>query len=158
MLTPELERTLNRALASAKERRHEYATIEHLLYALLEDQEAAHALRACHADFPKLRHQLLNYLDKQLGDIVSKQMHSAAKPTAGFQRILQRAAIQVQSEQGRQLDGAAVLIALFSERESHATFFLREQRITKGHVMNFVYHGYSKPIPAKRTDADGDDD
>jgi len=119
MLSPTLEQTLHRALAYANERRHDYATLEHLLLALGDDQDAIAVMRACNLDIERLKRELTDYIDNQLSNIVGKH-HNEAKPTAGFQRVLQRAAIHVQSSGREEVTGANLLVALFSERESHA--------------------------------------
>ena len=126
MLSRNLEQSLHRALAHANERRHEYATLEHLLMALTEDPDAVAVLKACGVDLDKLRGDLKSYLDTELRGLVSNR-GGEAKPTAGFQRVLQRAAIHVQSSNREEVTGANVLVALFSERESHAVYFLQEQ-------------------------------
>jgi ATP-dependent Clp protease ATP-binding subunit ClpA len=143
MLSPKLEQTLHRALAHANERRHEYATLEHLLLALTEDQDAVAVFRACNLDLDRLRRDLGEYIDNQLGNLVGSAT-SDAKPTAGFQRVLQRAAIHVQSSGREEVTGANVLVALFSERESHAVFFLQEQEMSRLDAVNYISHGIAK--------------
>src|SRR3974377_369554 len=113
-----LEQTLHRALASANERHHEYATLEHLLLSLIEDQDAAAVMRACSADLDELKKSLLKYIDTDLANLVSEGSDDA-KPTAGFHRVIQRAVIHVQSSGREDVTGANVLVAIFSERESH---------------------------------------
>lgn len=130
MLSRNLEQTLHRALAHANERRHEYATLEHLLLALTEDADAMAVLRACGVDLDRLRAELSDYLDNELANLITNRPDDA-KPTAGFQRVLQRAAIHVQSSGREEVTGANVLVALFSERESHAVYFLQEQEMTR---------------------------
>jgi ATP-dependent Clp protease ATP-binding subunit ClpA len=143
MLSPKLEQTLHRALAHANERRHEYATLEHLLLALTEDQDAVAVFRACNLDLDRLRRDLSEYIDNQLSNLVGSAT-SDAKPTAGFQRVLQRAAIHVQSSGREEVTGANVLVALFSERESHAVFFLQEQEMSRLDAVNYISHGIAK--------------
>jgi ATP-dependent Clp protease ATP-binding subunit ClpA len=123
MLSANLEQTLHRALAYANERRHEYATLEHLLLALTEDQDAISVLRACGVDLGRLRRDIADYVDNDLSNLITAHL-GEAKPTAGFQRVLQRAAIHVQSSGREEVTGANVLVAIFSERESHAVYFL----------------------------------
>jgi ATP-dependent Clp protease ATP-binding subunit ClpA len=159
MLSRNLEQTLRQALAQANARRHEYATLEHLLLALTEDQDAVAVMRACGVDIPKLRKDVAEYIDAELANLAVTRPDDA-KPTAGFQRVLQRAAIHVQSSGREEVTGANVLIALFSERESHAVYFLQAQEMTRFDAVNFVSHGIAK-IPAhseaKRVGgADGD--
>jgi ATP-dependent Clp protease ATP-binding subunit ClpA len=122
MLSRNLERSLHRALALASERTHEYATLEHLLLALIEDQDAVAVLRACGVDLDRLRTDLVNYLDNELSNLVVARREDP-KPTASFQRVVQRAAIHVQSSGREEVTGANVLVAMFSERESHAVYF-----------------------------------
>jgi ATP-dependent Clp protease ATP-binding subunit ClpA len=143
MLSPKLEQTLHRALAFANERRHEYATLEHLLLALTEDQDAIAVFRACNLDLDRLRRDLGEYIDNQLSNLVGSAS-TDAKPTAGFQRVLQRAAIHVQSSGREEVTGANVLVALFSERESHAVFFLQEQEMSRLDAVNYISHGIAK--------------
>jgi ATP-dependent Clp protease ATP-binding subunit ClpA len=146
MLSRNLEQTLRQALAQANARRHEYATLEHLLLALSEDQDAVAVMRACGVDLARLRKDVTSYLDTELSNLVVSRVDDA-KPTAGFQRVLQRAAIHVQSSGREEVTGANVLIALFSERESHAVYFLQSQEMTRFDAVNFVSHGIAK-IPA----------
>jgi ATP-dependent Clp protease ATP-binding subunit ClpA len=143
MLSRNLEQTLHRALGLANERRHEYATLEHLLLALADDVDAATVLRACGVDADKLKRDLSEFLDKDLAGLVSDRAGDA-KPTAGFQRVVQRAAIHVQSSGRDEVTGANVLVALFSERESHAVYFLQLQDMTRLDAVNFISHGIAK--------------
>ena len=158
MLSANLEQTLHRALAYANERRHEYATLEHLALALIEDPDAVAVLRACGVDLDRLRNDLNDYLDNELSNLITTQVGDA-KPTAGFQRVLQRAAIHVQSSGREEVTGANVLVAMFSERESHAVYFLQEQEMTRLDAVNYISHGIAKV--AGRSEArnvDGADD
>lgn len=147
MLSRNLEQTLHRALAVANERSHEYATLEHLLYALTEDQDAMAVLRSCGISLPDLKDQLGTYIENELAYLVNKDAEEA-KPTTAFQRVLQRAAIHVQSSGREEVTGANVLVALFSERESHAVFFLQEQDMTRFDAVNYISHGIAK-IPTQ---------
>jgi ATP-dependent Clp protease ATP-binding subunit ClpA len=143
MLSRNLEQTLHRALAEANARHHEYATLEHLLLSLTEDQDAISVLRACGVDMVRLRKELADYIDSELGELVG-QNGEEAKPTAGFQRVLQRAAIHVQSSGRDQVTGANMLVALFSERESYAVYFLQGQDMTRFDAVNYISHGIAK--------------
>ncbi|HWE75433.1 MAG TPA: ATP-dependent Clp protease ATP-binding subunit ClpA [Stellaceae bacterium] len=143
MLSRNLEKTLHRALAYANERRHEYATLEHLLLALIEDQDAMAVLRACSVDLEKLRRDVTHYVDNELGNLVSNHVEDA-KPTASFQRVLQRAAIHVQSSGREEVTGANVLVAMFAERESNAVYFLQDQEMTRFDAVNYISHGIAK--------------
>ena len=143
MLSRTLEKTLHRALAHANQRRHEYATLEHLLLALTEDQDAVAVLRACTVDLDKIRRELIHYVDHDLAGLISSHVEDA-KPTASFQRVLQRAAIHVQSSGREEVTGANVLVAMFAERESHAVYFLQEQEMTRFDAVNYISHGIAK--------------
>jgi ATP-dependent Clp protease ATP-binding subunit ClpA len=143
VLSRNLEKSLHRALAYANERRHEYATLEHLLLALTEDQDAIAVLRACSVDLDRLRREVLTYVDNELGNLVASHTEDA-KPTASFQRVLQRAAIHVQSSGREEVTGANVLVAMFAERESHAVYFLQEQDMTRFDAVNYISHGIAK--------------
>ena len=142
-LSRTLDKTLRRAFALANARQHEYATLEHLLMALSEDQDAAAVLRACAVDLDRLRATLTDFLDHELSGLVVEGMVDA-RPTSGFQRVLQRAAIHVQSAGRSEVTGANVLVALFSERESHAVFFLQEQNMSRLDAVNYISHGIAK--------------
>jgi ATP-dependent Clp protease ATP-binding subunit ClpA len=143
MLSRNLEQTLHRALAAANQRSHEYATLEHLLLALIEDQDAMAVLRSCGISLTQLRLELEQYLDGELAYLIAGEGEEA-KPTTAFQRVLQRAAIHVQSSGREEVTGANVLVALFSERESHAVYFLQEQDMTRFDAVNYISHGIAK--------------
>ncbi len=143
MLSANLEKTLHRALAFAGQRRHAYATLEHLLLALIEDQDALAVMRACNVDPERLRREVAEYVDSQLSNLIGDGS-ADPKPTAGFQRVLQRAAIHVQSSGREEVTGANVLVALFSERESHAVYFLQEQEMSRLDAVNYISHGIAK--------------
>lgn len=139
----ELEQSLHRALRSANERRHEFATLEHLLLALCDDNDARSVLRACNVEIDQLRLQLSNYLDEDLTSL-SVEEEEEAKPTAGFQRVIQRTVYHVQSSGRDEVTGANVLVAVFAERESHAVFFLQEQDMTRLDAVSYIAHGVAK--------------
>src|SRR4029077_11094145 len=143
VLSRNLEKSLHRALARANERRHEYATLEHLLLALTEDQDAIAVLRACSVDIDRLRREVLTYVDNELTNLVANHSEDA-KPTASFQRVLHRAAIHVTSSGRDEVNGANVLVAMFAERESHAVYFLQEQDMTRFDAVNYISHGIAK--------------
>ncbi len=147
MLSRNLEQTLHRALGLASERRHEYATLEHLLLSLAEDSDAVGVLKACAVDVEKLRRDLTEFLDKDLAGLVTDRPGDP-KPTAGFQRVVQRAAIHVQSSGRDEVTGANVLVALFSERESHAVYFLQQQDMSRLDAVNYISHGIAK-VPGR---------
>jgi ATP-dependent Clp protease ATP-binding subunit ClpA len=138
-----LEQALHRALALANERHHEYATLEHLLLSLLDDQDAMAVMRACNVDLDILRRNLIDYIDNELTNLVTDGREEA-KPTAGFQRVIQRAVIHVQSSGREEVTGANVLVAIFAERESHAAYFLQEQEMTRYDAVNYISHGIAK--------------
>ena len=138
-----LEQSLHRALSFANERHHEYATLEHLLLSLIEDQDAAAVMKACNVDLDKLKGSLVEYIDTELDNLVTDGSEDA-KPTAGFQRVIQRAVIHVQSSGREEVTGANVLVAIFAERESHAAFFLQEQDMTRYDAVNYISHGVAK--------------
>ncbi len=143
MLSRNLEQTLHRALSLANERQHEFATLEHLLLALIDDTDALAVLRACGVNLAVLHAQTLNHIDHELTYLTSAEMVES-KPTTAFQRVLQRAAIHVQSSGREEVTGANVLVALFSERESHAVYFLQEQEMTRFDAVNYISHGIAK--------------
>lgn len=138
-----LEETLHRAVHYANERRHEYATLEHLLLALLDDADASAVMSACNVDLTALKTALTLYVDNDLAALATADGDDA-KPTAGFQRVIQRAVIHVQSSGREDVTGANVLVAIFSERESHAAYFLQEQDMTRYDAVNFIAHGIAK--------------
>ena len=147
MLSRNLEQTLHKALDAANQRHHEYATLEHLLYALTEDQDAMAVLRSCGISLPELKDQIGVYIENELTYLVNTDAEEA-KPTTAFQRVLQRAAIHVQSSGREEVTGANVLVALFSERESHAVYFLQERDMTRFDAVNYISHGIAK-VPSQ---------
>lgn len=138
-----LEQALHRALAFANERHHEYATLEHLLLSLIDDADAGSVMRACNVDLEELRRNLSDYIDNELDNLVVRSSDDS-KPTAGFQRVIQRAVIHVQSSGREEVTGANVLVAIFAERESHAAYFLQEQDMTRYDAVNYISHGVAK--------------
>ena len=119
-----LEQAIHSALSLANERRHELATLEHLLLSLIDEPDAAQVMKACDVDLEAMRVQLTNFVDEELESLISDVDGSEAAPTTGFQRVIQRAAIHVQSSGRSEVTGANVLVAIFAERESHAAYFL----------------------------------
>ena len=138
-----LEETLHRAVAYANQRKHEYATLEHLLLSLADDEDAAGVMKACDVDLAELKKTLVGYIDTELRALIVDDEEDA-KPTAGFQRVIQRAVIHVQSSGRDDVTGANVLVAVFSERESHAAYFLQEQDMTRYDAVNYIAHGIAK--------------
>ncbi len=143
MLSKNLEKTLHHALEEAVKRHHEFATLEHLLLAMTDDSDALAVLKSCGISVEDLQEQLVHYLDTELEGLVNHAVNEA-KPTTSFQRVLQRAAIHVQSSGREEVTGANVLVALFSERESHAVYFLQEQDMTRFDAVNYISHGIAK--------------
>ncbi len=139
-----LEQAIHAALAAANERRHEFATLEHLLLALLEEPDAVRVMKACSVDLDELRSTLVEFIDEDLSNLVTDIDGSEAVPTAAFQRVIQRAAIHVQSSGRTEVTGANVLVAIFAERESNAAYFLQEQDMTRYDAVNFIAHGVAK--------------
>ncbi len=139
----ELEHTLHNALAEASRRRHEYATLEHLLFALIGDSHASAVMKACGVDLDQLGEELTGYLDKELEPLRATDQVDP-NPTAGFQRVVQRAILHVQSSGRDEVTGANVLVALFSERESHAVYFLQQQDMTRLDAVSYLSHGIAK--------------
>ena len=167
MLSKNLEKTLQNALSVAKDYNHEYATLEHLLFALTEDNDAVTVMRGCGITISELRKSLTDFLENDLTSLVIDELEEA-KPTAGFQRVVHRAAIHVQSAGKTEVSGANVLVAIFSERESHAVYFLQEHDINRLDVVNYISHGIVKygsfqnsavpSVPPKRTSPDEADE
>ena len=141
--SPVLEETIHRALTLATDRKHELATLEHLLLALLDDKDAAAVITACDVDIAPLRADVTRYLDEDLASLVVEDFEEA-RPTAGFHRVIQRAVIHVQSSGREEVTGANALVALFAERESHAVYFLQERDMTRYDAVNYISHGISK--------------
>jgi len=158
-LSTSLEESLHRALEYANERSHEYATLEHLLLSLIDDRDASAVMRACNVDLDALRGKLIEYLDGQLDNLILED-ESEAQPTAGFQRVIHRAVVHVQSSGREEVTGANVLVAIFNERESHAAYFLQEQNMSRFDAVNFISHGIAKrpgmsdPRPARGVEDD----
>ncbi|MEV8466176.1 ATP-dependent Clp protease ATP-binding subunit ClpA [Fluviibacterium sp. DFM31] len=139
-----LEQAIHAALAMANTRRHELATLEHLLLALIDEPNAAKVMQACGVDLDVLKSTLESFIEEELTSLVTDVEGSEAVPTAAFQRVIQRAAIHVQSSGRTEVTGANVLVAIFAERESNAAFFLQEQDMTRYDAVNFIAHGVAK--------------
>lgn len=154
MISQELEVTIHLAFVSARTRRHEFVTVEHLLLALLDNNDALEALHACHANIPLLQKQLTTFIEDNTPK-VSEEDSSDAQPTLGFQRVIQRAVMHVNATQGsapgdkakRQVNGAHILVSLFSEKDAHAVYFLQEQEINRIDIIEYLSHGLSKDRP-----------
>ncbi|KMK66570.1 ATP-dependent Clp protease ATP-binding subunit ClpA [Puniceibacterium sp. IMCC21224] len=139
-----LEQSIHAALALANSRSHEFATLEHLLLALVDEPDAVQVMKACSVDTEELRTTLVEFIDEDLSNLVTDIEGSEAVPTAAFQRVIQRAAIHVQSSGRTEVTGANVLVAIFAERESNAAYFLQEQEMTRYDAVNFIAHGVAK--------------
>jgi len=139
-----LEQAIHAALALANTRQHEFATLEHLLLALVDEPDASRVLKACNVETEELRTTLVEFIDDDLSNLVTDIEGSEAVPTAAFQRVIQRAAIHVQSSGRTEVTGANVLVAIFAERESNAAYFLQEQDMTRYDAVNFIAHGVAK--------------
>jgi ATP-dependent Clp protease ATP-binding subunit ClpA len=139
-----LEQAIHAALALANARQHEFATLEHLLLALVDEPDAARVMKACSVNTEELRTTLVEFIDDDLANLVTDIEGSEAVPTAAFQRVIQRAAIHVQSSGRTEVTGANVLVAIFAERESNAAYFLQEQDMTRYDAVNFIAHGVAK--------------
>ena len=143
MLSKELEFTLNQAFKEAREKRHEFMTVEHLLLALLDNPAAVKVLKACGANSDGLREEVTGYLDEST-PVLAEKDERETQPTLGFQRVLQRSVFHVQSSGKKEVTGANVLVAIFGERESQAVYFLNRQNITRLDAVNYISHGISK--------------
>ena len=141
MLSPDLEETLRRALSIAGERSHEFATLEHLLLALIDDEDAIEVLKGCKVDISELRDLLVNHIEDELSSIVNPSENLEVQPTAGFQRVVQRTIIHTQSSGRGAATGANILIAMYSERESYAVWFLNSLNMSRLDAVSFVSHG-----------------
>ena len=138
-----LEQALHHAIKLASDRHHEYATLEHLLLALLDDADASQVMKACNVDMDVLRKSVQKYIDEDLSTLVMDESEEA-KPTTGFQRVVQRAVLHVQNSGRDEVTGANVLVALFTERESHAVYFLQEQNMNRLDAVSYISHGIAK--------------
>ena len=155
MISQELEVTIHLAFVSARTQRHEFVTVEHLLLALLDNNEALEALHACHANIPLLQKQLRSFIEDNTPTLPEGDS-TDAQPTLGFQRVIQRAVMHVNAVQGsaadkarRQVTGAHILVSLFSEKDAHAVYFLQEQEINRIDIIEFLSHGQSKDKASK---------
>ena len=143
LFSPAFESTRQRALANAHQRKHEHATLEHLVLALTDDEDASAVMKGCKVDLAALERHLTNYIDNELKPLVIDDVRDAS-PTAAFQRVIQRAVIQVESSGREEVTGANVLIAIFAERESHAAYFLQAQDMSRYDAVTYISHGIVK--------------
>jgi ATP-dependent Clp protease ATP-binding subunit ClpA len=161
MIAQELEVSLHMAFVEARQQRHEFITVEHLLMALLDNPSAAEVLRACAANIDDLRKSLVTFV-KENTPTVSGTEEVDTQPTLGFQRVIQRAIMHVQSTGSgkKEVTGANVLVAIFGEKDSHAVYYLHQQGVTRLDVVNFIAHGIKKsdpPVPTKSNEAGGNE-
>ena len=142
--TKSLEKAIAKAFQVATEKKHQYVTLEHLLLALVDEEDAQNVMKACSVDTDLLKENLEYYIDNELDNIINSEKNSDPQPTSGFQRVIQRSIVHVQSSGKSEVTGANILVSLFAERESHATYFLQEQEVTRYDVVNFISHGITK--------------
>ena len=163
MLSKSLEETLRRAMTNASSLKHEFATLEHLLFALLEDQDALEVLKACSVNVKTLEDDINKYLKEDLKAIVTSDNEADTQPTAGFQRVVQRAVIHTQSSGRNEATGANILVAMFSERDCYAVYLLQKQDMKRLDAVSFMSHGlakdpnYSKPTSPSGADSTAED-
>jgi ATP-dependent Clp protease ATP-binding subunit ClpA len=150
-LSTSLETALEKALTLAAERDHEYATLEHLLLALTDDEHARDVMSACKVNVEALRTDLARYIEDELSSLITEDSNGRVQPTAAFQRVVQRAILHVESSGRDEVTGANVLVSIFSERESHAAYFLQEQDMTRYDAVNYISHGVAKQPGMSRT-------
>src|SRR6476646_6296399 len=143
MIAQELEVSLHMAFVEARQKQHEFITVEHLLLAMLDNPSAAEVLKACGVDLDELRGVLTDFINEHTPRLAA---HSDAdtQPTQGFQRVIQRAILHVQSSGKKEVTGANVLVAIFGEKESHAVYFLNQRGVTRLDVVNYISHGITK--------------
>ena len=145
MISDQLDKTLQRAKDFAEKLNHEYMTIEHLLYSMIDDNDAKDVFEACNVDMSSLKKELESFLKEKLTDLINTEVNEV-KPTVGFQRVIQRAVIHVQSSGKDEASSANVLVSIFSERESHAVYFLQKEKLTRLDVIDYISHGLKKKM------------
>ena len=148
MIAQELEVSLHMAFVEARQKRHEFITVEHLLLALLDNPTAAEVLRACAANIDDLKKALSEFVNTHTPTVAGSD-EIDTQPTLGFQRVIQRAILHVQSSGKKEVTGANVLVAIFGEKDSHAVYFLHQQGVTRLDVVNYISHGITKAPQAK---------
>ena len=154
MIAQELEVSLHMAFVEARQKRHEFITVEHLLLALIDNPSAAEALRSCGAKPESLRKDLTNFINEHTPTVTGED-DIDTQPTLGFQRVIQRAILHVQSSGKKEVNGANVLVAIYGEKDSHAVYFLQKQGITRLDVVNFISHGIAK-VPQQKSSPEGE--
>src|ERR1700690_1742453 len=153
MIAQELEVSLHLAFVEARQKRHEFITVEHLLLALLDNPTAAEVLRACAANIEELRKALSDFIAAHTPTVAGSE-EIDTQPTLGFQRVIQRAILHVQSSGKKEVTGANVLVAIFGEKESHAVYFLNQRGVTRLDVVNYIAHGITKHAQQKADKAE----
>jgi ATP-dependent Clp protease ATP-binding subunit ClpA len=156
MLTSELQKTINRAINEAVRRRHEYVTLEHLLFALLEEQTCSDVIQNCEGNIPELKRELDQFMAERM-ETLPKRVSRAPEHTAAFERVLERAVLQAQASGQRTIDGGNILAAMFQERRSYAVYLLEKQGISRLDVLNYISHGISKREAGAENEADDSD-
>jgi ATP-dependent Clp protease ATP-binding subunit ClpA len=156
MIAQELEVSLHMAFMDARQKRHELITVEHLLMAMLDNPSASDVLKSCGANIDKLRTDLSNHIEEHT-PVVDGKEEVDTQPTLGFQRVIQRAMLHVQSSGKKEVTGANVLVAIFGEKDSHAVYFLHQEGITRLDIVNYIAHGISKVSEASDNDAQVND-
>src|SRR5262250_3149968 len=156
MIAQELEVSLHMAFMDARQKRHEFITVEHLLLALLDNPSASEVLRACAANIEELRKLLTEFINEHTPIVTGDDVDT--QPTLGFQRVIQRAILHVQSSGKKEVTGANVLVAIFGEKESHAVYFLNQRGVTRLDVVNYIAHGITKNPQQKQEKGDAKDD
>ncbi|MGE8356952.1 MAG: Clp protease N-terminal domain-containing protein, partial [Microvirgula sp.] len=154
MIAQELEVSLHMAFMEARQKRHELISVEHLLLAMLDNPSAAEVLRACNANIDQLRRQLAEFIDQHTPTVPGTE-DVETQPTLGFQRVIQRAILHVQSSGKKEVTGANILVAIFGEKDSHAVYFLHQQNISRLDVVNYISHGITKNKSSDATPARG---
>ena len=159
MIAQELEVSLHMAFMEARQKRHEFITVEHLLLAMLDNPSAAEVLRACSANIEEIRKSLTDFVAEHTPTVAGSD-DVDTQPTLGFQRVIQRAILHVQSSGKKEVTGANVLVAIFGEKDSHAVYFLQQQGVARLDIVNFISHGISKvpqtSAPRPETEAESE--
>src|ERR1700720_2630432 len=155
MIAQELEVSLHMAFVEARQKQHEFITVEHLLLAMLDNPSAAEVLKACGVDLDELRGVLTDFINEHTPRL-SPHTDADTQPTQGFQRVIQRAILHVQSSGKKEVTGANVLVAIFGEKESHAVYFLNQRGVTRLDVVNYISHGITKTPASKEAKGGGE--
>jgi len=157
MIAQELEVSLHLAFVEARQKRHEFITVEHLLLTMLDNASAAQVLRACGVNIDELRQVLIEFIATHT-PVAPGDHEVDTQPTVGFQRVIQRAILHVQSTNKKEVTGANILVALFGEKDSHAVYFLTQRNVSRLDVVNYIAHGIDKSLPGTPTKPQGETD